>query len=436
LAAQLVTSAAFVERAMAETLKVAIIGAGLGGLTLAKTLLQPEPGSRPVEVCIYEAWDHWKVRGGALGLAAGARILRRLGLGDQLAEVANQVDGFDVHFHANGIELRSMHLPACTAMRKDLQKILVDSLPSSCIKLGHKLVEITEGTDEVTLEFENGESASAHLVVASDGIHSFARQKIFDGDQPVFTGFRVLYSISSKPFRADPTVANVHWKEVEGAGYGLLDMTAGRGESRHDVMIIIMRSEEHVSDRWDSTLVKERLEEFAAHVAPDHPALGKAVECSEVCFDWGIYKQPTRDSWISPKGRVVLLGDAAHATAPFMGQGANMAMHDAFCLGEILMNEAIAVEDGLKLYETSRKAYCEAVVSKSSMVGGLHTASGFKAALRNNFLCWMMLRTMRKVVATDPTARKPWEKSPRRFSRFFQQWGKKIHSICSQSAKV
>ena len=76
------------------------------------------------------------------------------------------------------------------------------------------------------------------------------------------------------------------------------------------------------------------------------------------------------------------------------------------------------------------------VVSKSSMVGGLHTASGFKAALRNNFLCWMMLRTMRKVVATDPTARKPWEMSPRRFSRFFQQWGKKIHSICSQSAKV
>lgn len=114
-------------------------------------------------------------------------------------------------------------------MRKDLQKILVDSLPSSCIKLGHKLVEITEGTDEVTLEFENGERGFAHLVVASDGIHSFARQKIFGGDQPEFTGFRVLYSLSSKPFRADPTVAHVHWKEVDGAGYGLLDMTAGPG---------------------------------------------------------------------------------------------------------------------------------------------------------------------------------------------------------------
>ena len=89
--------------------------------------------------------------------------------------------------------------------------------------------------------------------------------------------------------------------------------------------------------------------------------ISRAGQLDQVCFDWGIYKQPTRDSWISPKGRVVLLGDAAHATAPFMGQGANMAMHDAFCLGEILMNEKIAMQDGLKLYETSRKAYCEAV---------------------------------------------------------------------------
>ena len=67
------------------------------------------------EVCIYEAWDQWKVRGGALGLAAGARILRRLGLGEALAEAANQVEGFRLHFHADGRELNSLNLPACTA---------------------------------------------------------------------------------------------------------------------------------------------------------------------------------------------------------------------------------------------------------------------------------------------------------------------------------
>jgi hypothetical protein len=64
----------------------------------------------------------------------------------------------------------------------------------------------------------------------------------------------------------------------------------------------------------------------------------------------------------------------------------------------------------------------------------LHTASGFKAALRNKFLSLMLLRNMRAVVATDPTARKPWEKSP----SFFQQLGRKIQGICSpkEAAKV
>ena len=229
---------------MAEPLRVAVIGAGLGGLTLAKTLLH-QSGSRAVEVCIYEAWDHWKVRGGALGLAAGARILHTLGLGEELAKVANQIDGFQLYFHADGHELSSLNLPACTAMRQDLQKLLVKSMSSRVIKLGHKLAQIVEGDDEVMLEFENGARASAHLVVASDGIHSFVRQKVFGTDQPEFTGFRVLYSLSSKPFRPDPTVAHIHWTEVDGAGYGLMDMTAGKGETRHDLVIIIMRSEEN-----------------------------------------------------------------------------------------------------------------------------------------------------------------------------------------------
>ena len=190
-------------------------------------------------------------------------------------------DGFQVHFHANGKKLTTVNLAACTAMRKDLQKLLVESIPSSVIKLGHKLVEIIEQDDEVMLEFENGARESAHLVVASDGIHSFVRQKIFGKDLPEFTGFRVLYSISSKPFRPDPTVANVHWKEVDGMGYGFLDMTAGKGDLRHDIQVIIMRHAEQVTDRWDSTMVKDKLKEFVK-LAPDHPVLGKAVEYSEV----------------------------------------------------------------------------------------------------------------------------------------------------------
>ncbi|CAJ1373212.1 unnamed protein product [Effrenium voratum] len=408
-----------------ETLKVAIIGAGLGGLTLAKALLHHATEGRKVEVCLYEAWDEWKVRGGAIGLAAGKRILEKLGLKGQLAAVANQINGYQMNFHANGSKLNTLCVPGCTVMRTDLQKVLVESLPPNVVKLGHKLVEIVEGEDEVMLEFENGARASAHLVVASDGIHSFVRQKVFGVDQPEFTGFRVLYSVSSKAYRPDATVANIHWKELDGAGYGFLDLTAGQGKGRHDICVIILRSEEQVTDRWESTMVKDRLRKLAERVGSDHPVLLKAVESSEVCFDWGIYRQPLRDTWISSKGRVVLLGDAAHATAPFMGQGANMAMDDAYTLAQILRNERISLSEGMHLYETTRKAPCEAIVSKSSKVGDLHTASGMKAVFRNNFLCCFLLGDMRRVVSADPTAQKPWEESS------FQKLSKKVCSICS-----
>ena len=160
-------------------------------------------------------------------------------------------------------------------MRTDLQKVLVESLPPNVVKLGHKLVEIVEGEDEVMLEFENGARASAHLVVASDGIHSFVRQKVFGVDQPEFTGFRVLYSVSSKAYRPDATVANIHWKELDGAGYGFLDLTAGQGKGRHDICVIILRSEEQVTDRWESTMVKDRLRKLAERVGSDHPVLLK-----------------------------------------------------------------------------------------------------------------------------------------------------------------
>ena len=404
-------------------MKVAIIGAGLGGLTLAKTLLEGEG----VEVCLYEAWDQWKVRGGALGMSGGRQILESFGLGEKLGAVANDAEDMQIRYHYNGKKLSSSKLMGCIAMRTDLQKLLVDSLPSKIVKLGHKLVDIVEGDDEVLLTFENGATASANLVVAADGIHSFIRQNIFGPDHPVFTGFRILYTVSTKPFRSDPSGYDIHWMEVDGAGYGILELTAGKGANRHDICALILRSEEEVTDRWDSTMVKERFAQVAQHVGPNLPQLQAVVANVEVCFDWGIYRQPFLKSWISSKARTVLLGDAAHATAPFMGQGANMAMHDAYYLGQILLNPKISLPDGLKLYEETRKAHCEKVVDLSSFMGDMHTASGLKASFRNRFLSAIVYRNVTALSSTHPTKQKPWDIPQSSFRRL----GKWIGSMCS-----
>ncbi|CAK9023299.1 6-hydroxynicotinate 3-monooxygenase (6-HNA monooxygenase), partial [Durusdinium trenchii] len=392
----------------------------------AKTLLE---GGK-TEVTIYEAWDHWKARGGALGLAAGKRILEHFGLSEELAEVSNSSEGYTWQFHAKGSKLSFVNVPGCIAMRTDLQRVLVDSMPPDVVKLDHKLVDIVEGDHEVLLTFENGVTASADLVVASDGIHSFVRQKIFGEDVPHFTGFRVLYSVSSTPYRPDPSISKTHWLEAEGAGYAILEMTAGRGSTRHDLCVLILRSEEAITDRWDSTMVKERFEQVAQCL--DLPVLQAAVRHAELCFDWGVYESPPQKSWISPRQRIVLLGDAAHATAPFLAQGANMAMHDAYCLGQILLKEEISLSKGLQLYEASRKIYCEGVVAKSSRMGEMHTATGLRAAFRNYFLSACVLRNMSTLFRTDPTKHMPWEKH----ESLLQRLGRSVSSICSEKPWV
>ena len=377
---------------------------------------------------LVQAWDDWKVRGGSLGLAAGARVLQRLGLGEELAAVSNQGKG--MNYFAQGQKLSSLPVPGYFAMRSDLQRILVKSLPPEIIKLGHKLVDIVEDEDKVRLSFESGATDSADVVVASDGIHSFVRQRVFGPDQPIFTGFRVLYSVSSKPIRPDPKMANMHWLESEGVGFAVLDVTAGQGSRRHDICAVIMGSEEPVTDRWDSTLVRERFAELARRAAPDHKVLGRAVANADVCFDWGVYQQPSRSSWISAQGRVVLLGDAAHATAPFMGQGANMAIHDAWCLSRVLLNKRLSLREGLRLYEASRKPYCEDVVSTSSKVGQMVTATGLKAKVRNYLLKPMLFWNLRRTWAVDPTERSPWEQKGNSLN-LFQRLGLRLRALCA-----
>eukprot|EP00437_Effrenium_voratum_P037487 CAMPEP_0181464108 /NCGR_PEP_ID=MMETSP1110-20121109/35258_1 /TAXON_ID=174948 /ORGANISM="Symbiodinium sp., Strain CCMP421" /LENGTH=415 /DNA_ID=CAMNT_0023588823 /DNA_START=34 /DNA_END=1281 /DNA_ORIENTATION=- len=392
-----------------KPLKVAVIGAGLGGLVLAKTILTEGPGN--IEVQVYEAWESWKTRGGSLQMAQGAKILRRLGLGDVLEAKSNAPKEMKFFFDSQVVASSDFDSAKGVriTMRTDLQSMLVDSMPPDTFKLGHKLSEIAENRDGVVLTFENGVTCTADLVVAADGIHSVVKRKIFNDDKPEHTGFRCLYALCSKPIRSDPSMMQINWYEVGDKGYQVVDWTAGSGESRHDGHSFVFRDDELVSERWDSTIVKEKMKDMTKDILSRHPTLAAAIENADICFDWGVYSQPKLPSWISPLGKIVLLGDAAHASAPFMGQGGNMAMEDGWVLGKVLLNvkaDGFSLLEALQRYESKRMSHCEGIVSKSTTVGGMNTSTGFKARLRN-FMVPFMLKKMQADIWIDPTEEDP-----------------------------
>lgn len=380
------------------TTRVAIIGSGIGGLVLAKTLTQY--GAGKVEVKLYEAWEEWKTRGGSLGIQQSREILEKLGLKETFDALANHPS--ESKYWSDGQEVTHLDLGgagpgAHIIMRRDLQKMMVDSLPPEVIFMGHKLESITEDDKEATLTFTNGKVEKADIVVGADGIHSTVKKQLFDSGEPVHAGFRLIYSCSSVPVRKHPDEVHTHWNTAEGEGYHVMDWTAGVGDKRHDVCLLMMRSEELISDKWDSTIVKEKLKELAAKVAPTHEVLHAAIDNAEMCFDWGVYIQPVLKTWISPKQKVTLIGDAAHATSPFMGQGANMAIMDAWRLGRCL---AAQDPDALKHYEADRKPAAEQVVKMSSFMGSMYTTTGWKASLRNFVLPYALPYAMSKTAVS------------------------------------
>ncbi|CAJ1444376.1 unnamed protein product, partial [Effrenium voratum] len=397
--------------AMASKTRVAIVGSGIGGLVLAKTLTQY--GADTVEVKLYEAWDEWKTRGGSLGVQQAVLILERLGLRETFDTLANRPSAGK--YYSDGKEVTDVNLAdpdfGGIIMRQDLQKLVVDSLPPEVIFLGHKLEKIVEDDkDEVTLTFANGKVEKADIVVGADGIHSVVKKELFYSGEPVHSGFRLIYSCSRVPCRENPDEVHVNWNTSDSTGYHIMDWTAGKGDKRHDVCLLMLRSDEPISDKWDSTIVKDKLKELAAKVAPDHKTLHAAIENAEMCFelwDWGVYIQPVLKSWVSPCKRVTLIGDAAHATAPFMGQGANMAILDAWRLGRLLADKDV---EALKKYEAERKASAEQVaacheradkrVKMSSFMGSMYTTTGWRATLRNWVVPFALPMAMRKARAS------------------------------------
>lgn len=343
--------------------KALIVGGGIGGLSTAIALRK-----KGIEVELVELQPCWTVYGvGIIQQGNVVRAMAELGIADQCLahgfsfDAVRLCDGKGEQLALiPGFRLAGDAFPANMALpRIDLHNILLGEATKLGAKtqLGVTVTQLEQSPDQVTVRFSDNREASFDLLIGADGIYSRIRAMVFgDHLKPAFSG-QGGWRCNMPRFAEVDCLTMYRGKNGGQAGFCPL---------KEDLMYLLQTTEEPGNpmmpvDQLD-VLFRQRLAEFEGPVARARDEF--ITSASQV-----IYKPFESifvdQSWFN--GRVALIGDAAHATTPHLGQGAGMAIEDGVVLAEELAGKEL--EDALESYMKRRFERCKFVVESSLQIG-------------------------------------------------------------------
>lgn len=324
---------------MNETKRTAlIIGGGIAGPALALFLKR-----QGIEPLVFEAYPRSENVGGGFQIAPnGMCVLEDLGLAEAVTQQGSPARGFCFRNHrgeAIGRMAMNRVRPAVTISRAPFYELLLDEVARQGVKIQYskRLSHFTEDDRGVVAHFEDGSSARGDFLVGADGVHSRVRGLLFpDAAKARYTGFLGLGAFV-KPGTAapaDPTDGHqlvfVLGPRLQ-FGYGRMDQA---GEERWGWWCHLPQEKElsraEVQALTEEEILSRVKDAFGGWCDP----VERFVERSERIIRTAIYDLPSLPSW--SRGRVVLIGDAAHAMSPAGGQGASLALEDARALSRLL----------------------------------------------------------------------------------------------------
>ncbi|MEO3762139.1 FAD-dependent monooxygenase [Streptomyces sp. B5E4] len=334
---------------MTRNLRVAVAGAGLGGLAAAAALVR-----QGLEVAVYEQRPRLVEDETALHLAPnGTRILQRWGLGTQLLALAVQPVAWEFREWSGSLTWRqplgrmgrgAFAAPYCTLLTDELYDLLLARLPQERIRLGRRLSGFEESADGVELEFADGGSATADVLVGADGVRSLVRSRLIGTPRRVYHGTTAY----SGALQADdvPGLARDRVTVWLGPDSRMVGAPVSEGEQIGFVAVVPSRSR---------TGGRRPLRGQPAALAADFGGWAADVKAITAAAggirSWTPYDHAPLKRWGS--GRVTLLGDAAHPMLPYHGQGVSQCLEDAVALAHHLAT-APAPEQALRRYEALR----------------------------------------------------------------------------------
>ncbi len=305
-------------------LRILIVGGGIAGLALARALKEQN-----VAIEVIERAAAWPESGTGLYIPAnGLRMLGTLGLAARVLEQAVPISHQRMLDHTGRalaeIELQAFWGPVghCVAIaRGELHRILREGALGVRIRLDASVTALSQNADEVDVVFADGSTGRYDLVVGADGIHSSIRQLVFGSVAP-----RHLGQVSWR-FLADNPAAIDTWTVMLGPRRAFLMMPVGQNR-----LYCYADLASHATDdptERDPVRLRALFSDFAEPVQSIVTGLERADS-----IHYSPIEEVALDSWV--RGRVVLLGDAAHATSPNMAEGASMALEDAVVLATML----------------------------------------------------------------------------------------------------
>ena len=378
--------------------RVAIIGGGIGGLTAANTLSRAG-----IEVAVYEAAAELREIGAGVALHANAmRVLRAIGVEDAVRKVAgrsqwqitrNWKTGRVISKSSRQQQAAAFGLLGATVHRADLLDVLADALPAGIVTLGRRCTEVLPDGDTAVARFADGGEIEADIIVGADGIHSPVRASLFGPDAPRFTGkicYRsVIPTEAVRGIRPDTDLAQ--WF----GPHGTIVLYPLRGEE----LINVVCHYDDDSYRHESWVTECSREEVLERYAGWHESLLRLFAGGDTWYKWALYDRDPIPRWT--RGRVTLLGDAAHPMLPYLGQGACQALEDGAVLATALAAEAADPPTGLARYERTRRPRASQVVLTSRERGlSNHLTSRWAAWQRDLLIAWR-----RRVNRGDPEGR-------------------------------
>jgi salicylate hydroxylase len=350
-----------------DQLHVLIAGAGIGGLTTALALQRAG-----IRVSIHEQAPVLREVGAGLTLASNATlVLRHLGLGPVLEDLGVVPARGAVKHHRTGrtlvdiprgaTQVERFGAPYCQIHRNDLHQALVAAVQSAdrgCLHLGCTLEDFGQDDSGVTALFANGRTARCDMLIGCDGIRSTVRTRLFGDEDPRFTGYVAWRGLVPME-RLNAALLVPDSAVWIGPGHFLTRYRIRRGELLN--YIAIARTNRWAGEGWS---VPSTVEALLAEFRDFEPAARSILMATppDQCFKWGIYDRDPLPVWT--RGRVTLLGDAAHPATPFLGQGAAMAVEDAQVLARAVA-AASSVPEALARYEQARVARANMVLLAS-----------------------------------------------------------------------